>query len=151
MTRKALLIGSHIKMAASSLQMVHRASPTHPSSPTQMFYAAENLLMAVLTSEGIDAGAIRRKFGNHQLDRMVDELPDMCAVRIDFEKVIDLVAYATTYRYPTPSGRIPDPPSTEEAERFFAGLKSILEKCTLHYQVDVKLDQPVAGRTTPPR
>lgn len=109
-----------------------------------MFYAAENLLMALFTAEGIDAGLVRRTAGNHQLDRMLDALPAACPLKAKFEEVVDLVAYATTYRYPTPVGHLPVPPSTAEAEGYFAALKDILQTCVRHFQVDVKSDAPIA-------
>ena len=120
-------------------------------APISMFYAAENLLMAALVSEGIDVGAVRRKTGNHQLDRMLDELPDACAIKSSLENIIDLVAYATTYRYPTPAGNLPKPPSQEDAMRYFEILVETLEVCVRHFQVDVELEEPEAGTVLPIR
>ncbi|WP_128186581.1 HEPN domain-containing protein [Paenirhodobacter populi] len=149
--REAKVIGSHLKLACENLLTVKKISPSDRVSPTLMFYAAENLLMAVFTSEGIDAGAARRKAGNHQLDRMLDELPEECAVKAMFEGLIDLVAYSTTYRYPTPVGDLPLPPSKEDAERYFSVLKEVLGICTVRFKVDVRLDAPVAGSIKPLR
>ncbi len=112
-----------------------------------MLYAAENLLLALFTSEGIDGAVVRRKVGNHQLDRMLDELPDECPLKEDFESVVNLVAYATTYRYPTATGNLPVQPPAEEAEAYFASLLKILDTCSKHFQVNVRLDQPIAGNT----
>lgn len=149
MTREARLIGSHLKMASDHLLNVKTLTPSARAAPTLMFYAAENLLMAVFTSEGLDAGAARRKHGNHQLDRMLDELPKECAVVALFEPVIELVAYATTYRYPSPTGKIPAPPSEATAQGYFEALVSLLDACAKHFQVNVRLDEPEAGSVKP--
>jgi hypothetical protein len=146
--REARVIGTHLKLACDNLLSVNKLSPSDRVSPTLMFYAAENLLMAVFTSEGIDVGSVRKKAGNHQLDRMLDALPDACTLKVKFEEVIDLVAYATTYRYPTPVGNLPKPPSKAEAEMYFAALKDILQICARHFKVDVTMDEPTAGSVT---
>ncbi|MBI1218489.1 MAG: hypothetical protein GC186_08065 [Rhodobacteraceae bacterium] len=151
MTREAKVIGTHLKLACDNLLSVKKLSPSDRVSPTLMFYAAENLLMAIFTSEGIDAGSVRKKVGSHQLDRMLDELSDECPFKEKFESVIELVAYSTTYRYPTPVGNLPKPPSKEDAEGYFADLMDILQVCTRHFQVNVKLDEPTAGSVMPLR
>jgi hypothetical protein len=148
LTREARVIGTHLKLASDNLLSVNKLSPSDRVSPTLMFYAAENLMMAIFTSEGIDVGAVRRTVGNHQLDRMLDAMPDACPVKAKFEDVIDLVAYSTTYRYPTPVGNLPKPPSAAEAAKYFSTLKDILQICTRHFKVDVKLDEPMAGSVT---
>lgn len=151
LTREAKVIGTHLKLACDNLISVKRLSASSRVSPSLMFYAAENLLMAIFTAEGIDTGSLRRQFGNHQLERMIDELPEECSLKEKFKGVIDLVAYSTTYRYPTPAGNLPSPPSKEDAERYFEDLFDILEVCTRHFKVNLKLNEPTAGSVTPIR
>lgn len=107
---KATKIASHVRIALADLVSAKKLGFDDRNSAQLLFYAAENLLMATMTSEGIDLGEIRKKIGNHQLDRMIDQLPSDCIVKKKFEDVIELTAYATTFRYPTPSGNIPDAP-----------------------------------------
>jgi len=137
--------------AFSQLQSVKKMTPSDPNAPILMFYAAENLLMAVFTSENCDYGAASRKHGSHQLDGMLDELPNDCKIKSKFEGIVTLVAYATTYRYPTPAGRIQEPPGKEEAEGYYTALIEILNMCTTHFKVDVRLEQPEAGSVSPMR
>lgn len=148
---EARLIGSHIKLANANLLAVKKIGTSDHTAPTLMFYAAENLLMAIFTSEGIDSGGARRKHGNHQLDRMLDELPDTCTIKSDFQNVVDLVAYSTTYKYPTPTGRIPKPPAEEDARGYFDLLVEILDICRRNFQVDLTLEDPEAGSVSPIR
>lgn len=149
--RKAKLIGSNLKLACDNLLAVKKLGPSDRAAPILMFYAAENLLQAIFTSEDEDFGMARSRHGNHQLDRMLDDLSGSCAVRVKFEEVISLVAYATTYRYPTPTGNLPAPPSEEEANAYYSSLVDILDTCAKHFHVDVKLEAPEAGSVSPIR
>jgi len=116
-----------------------------------MFYAAENLLMAVFSSENVDFIEVRLKHGNHQLDGMLDALSDECVIKSRFESVIGLVAYATTYRYASSTGKLSKPPSDEEAHDYFDTLVEILNICTTHFRVNVTLEEPEAGSIAPIR
>lgn len=144
-------IGSCLKLAFENLEAVRAISPSHRTAPTLMFYSVENLLMAVLTSEGIDAGAARRKHGNHQVHRILDELPDSCIIKPKFEYVAELVPYAVGYRYPTTTGNLHDSPPENDANSYFEALLDMLDICAKGFQVDVKLDRPKAGSVSPIR
>jgi HEPN domain-containing protein len=68
--------------------------------------AAEKLIKAVLLHRGKEAGT------EHRLDVLVDELPDSDPWKARLRPLEVYLPYATTYRYPTPGGRIvaaPDP------------------------------------------
>jgi hypothetical protein len=68
--------------------------------------AAEKLVKAVLLHRGLEAGT------EHRLDVLVDELPDGDPWKAKLRPLDIYLPYATTYRYPTPGGRIvaaPDP------------------------------------------
>ena len=69
--------------------------------------AAEKTIRAVLTHAGIHAGI------SHHLDEMVAKLPEMNALKTALRRVEHLGAYATSYRYPTSTGRIRDMPSRQ--------------------------------------
>jgi len=148
---EARLIGSHLKIAFGQLKSVEKMTSSDPNAPILMFYATENLLKAIFTSEAIDESVLRQQHGHHHIDRMLDHLPDECTIKSKFESVVNLVAYATTYRYPTSTGRIPKPPEEEEAKGFYNLLIEILDMCTKHFEVDVKLDEPQARSTSPMR
>lgn len=68
--------------------------------------AAEKLIKAVLLHRDIESGT------EHRLDVLVDELPDADPWKSKLRPLEIYSPYATTYRYPTPGGRIvaaPDP------------------------------------------
>lgn len=80
--------------------------------------AAEKLIRAVLTSEGIRGGV------HHRLDQMVDLVPDENPLKPAMRLVQELAAYATTFRYPTDGGRIVAPrgdiaPWIDKVQRLF--------------------------------
>jgi len=62
--------------------------------------AAEKLIKAVLLHRGIESGT------EHRLDVLVDELPDGDLWKPKLRPLETYLPYATTYRYPTPGGRI---------------------------------------------
>jgi HEPN domain-containing protein len=62
--------------------------------------AAEKLIKAVLLHRGRESGT------EHRLDVLVDALPDADPWKSKLRPLEVYLPYATTYRYPTPGGRI---------------------------------------------
>lgn len=62
--------------------------------------AAEKLIKAVLLHRGLESGT------EHRLDVLVDELHDGDPWKPKLRPLETYLPYATTYRYPTPGGRI---------------------------------------------
>jgi HEPN domain-containing protein len=70
--------------------------------------ALEKLLKTLLLLRGIEAGI------EHRLDVLSDRLPEGEPWRDRLEPLLSYTVYATTYRYPTPGGRIAaSPPGAE--------------------------------------
>jgi HEPN domain len=67
--------------------------------------AVEKVIKSLLLLRGIEAGT------EHRLDVLSDRLPDDDPWRDRLEPVLSYSAYATTFRYPTPGGRIVSPPA----------------------------------------
>ena len=78
--------------------------------------AAEKVIRAVVSSEGKHAGI------RHQLDEIVDLLPDENPLKSHLRTIEYLAAYATTYRYPTAAGRIKAAPTKDVAEALQAAV-----------------------------
>lgn len=75
--------------------------------------AAEKVIRAILTSEGIHAGI------RHSLRQMVEEsIPDDHPFKSRLAEITVLEDYATAYRYPTPAGRVPTPPAGGDSLRW---------------------------------
>lgn len=149
--REAQVIGAHLKIAVEDLLSAAKLGAKDRNAVQMLFQATENILMAVFTSEGIDVAALRRTVGNHQLAAMIDHLPEECSVKADLESVSILEAYATTYRYPSPSGRVADAPDTEDFEGWLENLRDLAGRLCRHFRVDVKVDSPAAQNLKPSR
>ena len=93
--------------------------------------AAEKVIRAVLTSEGIHAGI------GHQLDRMVDSVPDENPVKQMLRDIQELGIYATSYRYPTTVGRIKPAPGREDFERLANRVETALQELVKRFDVDI--------------
>ncbi|NHM24400.1 hypothetical protein [Tritonibacter mobilis] len=148
---KRRVIGSCIKIACDDLISIKKLDPNERVALISMVYVAENLLSAIFTSEGLDVRDVRIKHGNHQLDAVIGHLPDECLVKADFEAVEELTIYATTFRYPSPTGRIPKGVDLSEGCQYFDALYGILEQLARHFQVNPRESEPLAGNTDPIR
>lgn len=106
--------------------------------------AAEKLIRAVLTAEGVHAGI------GHQLDRMVESVPDENPVKSMLREIQGLGIYATAYRYPTTVGRIKPAPGYEELKRLADKVEVALKEVIRCFDVDIDSTDP-AGNANPIR
>lgn len=93
--------------------------------------AAEKILIALLTSEGIRA---ERK-DSHRLDVLQGLLPDANLFKARFASVLFLTIYATTYRYPKDAGRLPAKADRDELGVAVNTVKQILGEVAHHFGV----------------
>jgi len=107
--------------------------------------AAEKILLAVLSSEG--------KHGNikHQLDEMVKLIPDENPLKPMLQAMEDLGAFATTYRYPSPAGKIKPPPSMIEFDERSARVERAWNAAIDRFKVDISKPNTPAGTGAPIR
>lgn len=99
--------------------------------------AAEKVIKAVLISEGVHANI------KHQLDDMVEQVPDANPLKPLLKQLEHLAAYATTYRYAMPSGRIKSAPNEATLENDIASVDAALSAAATAFGVDLsKQDQP---------
>lgn len=102
--------------------------------------AAEKLIRAVLTSEGVQAGI------RHELPDMVAKIPDENPTKATLRAIEHLDAYATAYRYPSPRGRVKAPPTPAELDEDIAKLDAALLELASRFQVDLaRLDGPAGN------
>jgi HEPN domain-containing protein len=105
--------------------------------------AAEKVIRAVLTSEGKNAGI------KHQLDELVDMVPDENPLKPGLRAIQDLTDYAASFRYPSPKGRIKAPPSKAAFEQDAGAVQAALLEAARRFGVDLeKADAP--ARTAGP-
>jgi HEPN domain-containing protein len=104
--------------------------------------AAEKIMRAVLTSEQIHAGV------RHQLDEMVGLVPEENPLKLRLRALQHLSTYATSYRYTTPTGRIPDDPPIEEIEATAKNIEAALNEAARRFGVDLAaVDTPAANKS----
>ena len=103
------------------------------NAPYLCSQAAEKIVKAVLTAEGIHAD---RSIA-HRIDLMVDLLPDATPFKPRLRRIESLSAYATSYRYPTPTGRVPGLPSPDEITRMIDDTDGLLQKVSRRFGVDL--------------
>jgi HEPN domain-containing protein len=105
--------------------------------------AAEKLIRAVLTAEGKRGGL------GHRLDELVDQLPDENPFKASLRDIEGLTAYATSFRYPTTSGKIP--PVRGDLTAFLGKVDRLLKVLSEAFGVDLAGDgparQPGPGRS----
>ena len=142
----AEVIAGMLRIARQDLdgaRLLHRA--TNRNAAYLCEQAAEKLIRAVLTSEGIQAGV------RHELADMVDRIPDENPLKSELRAIEHLSAYATAFRYPSPRGRIPPSPPVTTLEADLAKLEAILSTIVARFQVDLLQPNAPAGRVAPLR
>jgi hypothetical protein len=113
-----------------------------------LFQSAEAALIAVMTSEGLNAGRATQ----HQLGAMADTLPDSNPLKPMFRVLEHLTGYATTFRYASPSGRVRAGPPPADLERWQDEMDRIITFCADCFGVDLSSTASSgAARTDPPR
>jgi len=109
---------SFIALAKEDLAVARKLLSAHPRhSAFAIEQAAEKLLKAVLTTEGVVFSA-----GHHQLGRLAELLPAEHIWRADLMAFDRYTSFATATRYPTPGGGMPRTPAREILE---SGLKEV--------------------------
>lgn len=143
--RSASYIASLLRIARDDLQGARVLGNAHNRNAIYFCeQAAEKIIRAVLTSEGLHAGA------SHRLGEMVDQIPDLNPLRAQLEALEELEAYATSFRYPTAAGRIPPAPSQEVFERYAKSVGATLEEAARRLGVELD-DTTPASRPGPIR
>ncbi len=140
------VIAGYLRVAAEDLQgAIALAEIPNRNAIYLCSQAAEKVIRAVLTSEGKHAGI------GHQLDRMVDTIPDENPIKPLLRAIQGLGAFATSFRYPTIVGRIKDAPSEAEFQRFADGVEAALNEVSERFEVDVSAADQPAGNANPIR
>ncbi|RYE91933.1 MAG: hypothetical protein EOO75_07830 [Myxococcales bacterium] len=85
------------------------------------------------------------------LDEMIDLIPDDNPVKPLLREIEELSAYATTYRYPTSSGRVPASPGEADMAEQIARVEAALSEVTSRFAVDLSRPGLPAGKPGPIR
>lgn len=107
--------------------------------------AAEKIIRAVLTSEKIHAGV------RHQLEEMVGLVPEENPIKARLRQLQHLGTYATSFRYTTPTGRIPADPPAQQVETTANNIEATLIEVAERFGVDLDAVDKPAAKSSPIR
>jgi len=141
-----LVIANLLRIAREDLDGARALAPSGNRNAAYLCeQAAEKVIRAVLTSEG-QHGRIR-----HQLDQMVDLVPDDNPLKPALREIEELTAYATAYRYPTPAGRIPAAPQGDDLAALITKVDAVLGEVASRFGVDIAKKGVPAAKPKPIR
>ncbi|MEP7122857.1 MAG: HEPN domain-containing protein [Byssovorax sp.] len=127
-----LLIANLLRIAREDLDGARLlAASSNRNAAYLCEQAAEKIIRAVLTSEGKHAGI------RHQLDEMVKLVPEENPLKPGLREIEELAAYATAFRYPTSSGKIPMPPPGTELGALINKVESVLTDAVSRFGVEL--------------
>jgi len=139
MSAEALVIANYLRVASQDLDGARTLAASGNRNAVYLCeQAAEKIIRAVLTSEGTHGGI------KHQLDLMVDEVPDANPMKAQLRAIEHLAAFATTYRYPTAAGRVIDAPLPADLAADIKKVEVALAEAVRGFEVDL-----AAGAKTP--
>lgn len=141
-----LVISGYIRIAKQDLdgaRLLNQAGNRNAAYLCEQ--AAEKLIRAVLTSEGIQGGI------RHELPDMVAKIPDVNPVKRLLTAIEHLDAYATAYRYPSPRGRIKQAPTQAEIDRDIIKIDAALREIATRFAIDLSTTDGPAGNQDPIR
>lgn len=115
-------VASFIALAQEDLEVARKLLADHPRNAAfNVEQAAEKLLKAVLTAEGLTFSA-----GHHQLGRLAEMLPPDHMWRADLMAFDSYTTYATATRYPRPGGGMPRIPPKDVIDTAIKNVSSLV-------------------------
>ena len=127
-----VVIANYLRIAKEDLDGAKLLAPAKNRNAVYLCeQAAEKIMRAVLTSEGKHAGI------KHLLDEMVDEVPDENPIKSLLKAIEHLAAFATTYRYPSPVGRVKATPPPSDVDQYIADVEAALREAARRFGVDL--------------
>jgi hypothetical protein len=85
------------------------------------------------------------------LDKIARLLPAANPLISTLRSLTWLEAYATAFRYPTPSGRVPAAPQMSRVKAALDGIETLLVRLSEHFGVDLSKEDGTAAITSPVR
>jgi HEPN domain-containing protein len=111
--------------------------------------AAEKLGRALLTAENSHVNT--RQVG-HRLDVQFDLIADENPFKARLSAHSYLEAYATTFRYPTPSGKMNrlDAKAAQRVKSSVSDLRTLIVEIAAHFEVDLDMDSDAPAKNLAP-
>ncbi|MGX5803739.1 hypothetical protein ACWGS9_21190 [Bradyrhizobium sp. Arg314] len=85
------------------------------------------------------------------MDKVIRRFPEGNAEKPALKSFLWLEAYATTFRYPSPSGRIPPAPNKQKLQEAIDGISKLIVRVASHFEVDLADDTKPAMVVAPMR
>jgi hypothetical protein len=82
---------------------------------------------------------------------MVAQIPDANPVKPLLRAIENLDVYATAYRYPSPKGRVKNPPTPTEVDAYIARIDLALAELAARFVIDLSKLEGQAGSSAPIR
>ncbi len=141
-----LLIANLLRVAKEDLDGARALVPQGNRNAIYLCeQAAEKIIRSVLTSEGKHSGI------RHDLKEMTDLVPGENPIKPALRAIEHLAAYATTYRYPTVSGRIAAAPARAILEEALAKVEAAFGIAAGRFGVDLARPNAPASNASPIR
>ncbi len=140
------VVASYLRVAAEDLAGARVLAQSKNRNAIYLCsQAAEKVIRAVLTTENKHGGI------GHQLDMMVDMIPEENPMKPMLREIDSLGDFATTFRYPTTGGKVKRIPKPEVFERFAECVQKALKEAVSRFEVDLAESGPPAGNVDPIR
>ena len=144
---KARTIASDLRLAAENVNDARLLLKIGSRNAAYLAsQAAEHLIRAIATSEDLH---VERKDA-HRLLVTVRSIPDANLDKPALARLTFLEVYSTTYRYPSPSGRISEPPKVDQIASALDSIETLLSILADHFQFNLSSSQ-ASGQTKPHR
>jgi HEPN domain-containing protein len=114
-------------------------------------YLAEQALEQVIRAIAMSEGLHIERADAHQLDKVVRRFPEAQSEKAVIASLTWLEAYATTFRYTLPSGRMPSSPDAEKLEGAIKAIDNLTDRLALSFGIDVEDASSPAKHTGPLR
>jgi HEPN domain-containing protein len=141
-----MLIASLVRIAKQDLD---EAMILHTHKGRNAIYlcqqAAEKIIRAVLTAEGSYGGV------GHNLEEMIDRIPDVNPLKLQLREIEKLTTYATTYRYPNRNDQIPKNPDDIKFLNLSQKVNALLSQTVTLFGVDLANQTSTAQNPGPIR
>jgi HEPN domain-containing protein len=138
-------IANALRLAAGCLRDARLLSASGSRNAAYLAeQGVEQVVRAIATSENIHI----ERHDAHQLDKFVRRLPATHPEKAALGALVWLEAYATTFRYTAPSGRIPPAPETSKLNEAIVHASSLVERVAVHFGVNLEDESP-ANSTKP--
>ncbi len=141
-----MTLASHLRNANDRLADYDDAvKAERRTAASHLFYAAEAIILAVLLSkrENLPRGQ------HHQLEPAAALVPDSNPIKPLLLAITDLTQYATTFRYPTPGGRLKTAVPSKLAESAVA-VRAAFHHAVKGFRVDVASGSEVPAQSIAP-